>query len=546
MTRFMLLLASILLLSVAGWADEGEHPEDLTAEQLGTVHFPISCARSAQEPFTRGVALLHSFWYEEAGKAFAQAAKDDPRCAIAHWGVAMSLWHQLWNRPDSSTIGRGAAEVKKAKSSPAKDPRERDYIAAAGAFYSGSGRRRYEARATAYSQAMERVYRRFPEDHEAAAFYALSLIDSDRKKAAAILEPLFAAEPNHPGIAHYLIHTYDTPEMAEMGLPAARRYAKIAPAAPHAVHMPSHIFARLGLWQEDIDSNLASIAATEKAESMHMGGEGHQFHAMDFLVYAYLQTGREAEAERVVEKINAMPPMEDMYGLGDNPEISALVALEASYALEMHHWAKASSLALVQGAEPADNSTTYWARAIGAARGHKPAEARANVDEIEAIRKKLLEQKKPQFVVDEVDRERREATAWSDYAEGQEDSAINQLRALADKDRGTLEASDELPAREMLADMLLEMNRPEQALPEYETDLKKNPNRFDGLYGAARAAEMLGQRTQAKTYYTQLVKQCAGSTSDRPELSHARTALDGLTSGDMQEGKHSTSLATNQ
>jgi tetratricopeptide (TPR) repeat protein len=545
MTRLIFLLASILLLSVAGWAEEGEHPEDLTAEQLGTVHFPISCAPSAQEPFTRGVALLHSFWYEEAGKAFAQAAKDDPRCAIAHWGVAMSLWHQLWNRPDSPTIRKGAAEVKKAKSSPAKNNRERDYIAAAGAFYAGSGRRRYEARVTAYSQAMERLYQRFPEDHEAAAFYALSLIDSDRNKAAAILEPLFAAEPNHPGIAHYLIHTYDTPEMAAMGLPAARRYAKIAPAAPHAVHMPSHIFARLGLWQEDIDSNLASIAATEKAESMHMEGEGHQFHAMDFLVYAYLQTGREAEAQRVVEKINAMPPMEDMYGLGDNPEISALVALEASYALEMHHWANASSLNLVHGAELADNSTTYWARAIGAARSHRPVEARANVDEIEAIRKKLVEQKKPQFMVDGVDRERREATAWTEYAEGKEASAINQLRALADKDRGTLEASDELPAREMLADMLLEMSRPEQALAEYEIDLKKNPNRFDGLYGAARAAEMAGQRAQAKTYYTQLVKQCAGSSSDRPELSHARTVLDGLTSAGMPDGKPSRPLATN-
>jgi tetratricopeptide (TPR) repeat protein len=545
MTRLIFLLASILLLSVAGWAEEGEHPEDLTAEQLGTVHFPISCAPSAQEPFTRGVALLHSFWYEEAGKAFAQAAKDDPRCAIAHWGVAMSLWHQLWNRPDSPTIRRGAAEVKKAKSSPAKNHRERDYIAAAGAFYAGSGRRRYEARATAYSQAMERLYQRFPEDHEAAAFYALSLIDSDRNKAAAILEPLFAAEPNHPGIAHYLIHTYDTPEMAAMGLPAARRYAKIAPAAPHAVHMPSHIFARLGLWQEDIDSNLASIAATEKAESMHMGGEGHQFHAMDFLVYAYLQTGREAEAQRVVERINAMPPMEDRYGLGDNPEISALVELEASYALEMHHWANASSLNLVHGAELADNSTTYWARAIGAARSHRPVEARANVDEIEAIRKKLVEQKKPQFMVDGVDRERREATAWTEYAEGKEASAINRLRALAEKDRGTLEASDELPAREMLADMLLEMSRPEQALAEYEIDLKKNPNRFDGLYGAARAAEMAGQRAQAKTYYTQLVKQCAGSSSDRPELSHARTALDGLTSAGVPDGKPSPPLATN-
>jgi hypothetical protein len=525
MRRSGLFLAVILLSLVTAWADEGQHHEDLNVAQLGTVHFRISCSPSAQEPFTRGVALLHSFWYEEAEKSFQDAGKDDPRCAIAHWGAAMSLWHQLWNQPDDATIQRGVAEVAKAKSLRTRSKRERDYIAAANAFYRGSAKRRFETRAAAYSRAMERVYRRNDDDHEAAAFYALALIRSDRKQAAAILEKLFVAEPDHPGVAHYLIHTYDTPEMAAVGLPAARRYAEIAPLAPHAVHMPSHIFARLGLWQEDINSNLASIAATQKGESMHMGDEGHQFHAMDFLVYAYSQSGREAEARHVIEQIKAMPPMKDMYGLGYDPGISDVAAFEASCALEMHDWAGAANLAPVKGAGLGDSSITHWARAIGAARDHKPAEARAEVKEIEAIREKLLEQKKPQFMVEAVDRDRQEAAAWADYAEGKEEEAITRLRPLADKDGRALEASDQVPAREMLADMLLEMNRPEQALAEYQLDLKANPNRFDGLYGAARAAGMVGKPEEANRYYAQLRKQCDGSTSNRPELRVARAAL---------------------
>jgi len=525
MSRFVLLLALISLLSLFVRAEEGEHHEDLTSEQLGMVHFSTSCAAPAPESFTRGVALLHSFWYEEAEKSFQETATADPRCAMAHWGVAMSLWHQLWNQPDQATIKRGEAEIKQAKSLHAKSNRERDYIAAAGAFYGGSGKRSFETRAAAYSRAMERVCRRYPQDHEAAAFYALSLIRSDRKKAASILETLFAAEPNHPGVAHYLIHTFDAPDMAQLGLPAARHYAQIAPMAPHAVHMPSHIFARLGLWQEDINSNLASIAATEKAESMHMSGEGHQFHAMDFLVYAYLQSGREAAAQQLIEKIKTMPAMKDMYGMGFDPAISASAAFEASYALEMHHWADAANLVPVAGAELTDNSITHWARAIGAARAHDPAAARAEVEEIETIRTKLLKQKKPQFMVDAVDRDRQIALAWTEYAEGKNEDAIKLMRTQADKDTGAFEASDEIPAREMLADMLLETNRPDEALTEYRADLKANPGRFDGLFGAARAAEMASKHDQAKTYYVQLVQQCDGSVSDRPELTRAKAAL---------------------
>ena len=528
MKIFALFLAFSLFCVLPTLADEGHHHEDLTPDQLGTVHFPVSCAASVQKPFERGVALLHSFWYEEAQKEFEQIAKDDPRCAMAHWGVAMSLWHQLWDTPKADTLGQGAAEVRKAKGLHAKTDRERDYIAAIGAFYEHS-KKDHQARAIAYSKAMERMYQRYPADREAAAFYALSLLASEpdhdtkfanRKQAAAVLEKLFAEEPNHPGVAHYLIHSYDKPQLAELGLPAARRYAQIAPASPHALHMPSHIFSRLGLWQEDIDSNLASIAATRKTAAMHMGGESHQFHAMDFLDYAYLQIGREAEAQKLVEEIKAMPPQPDMYGMGD-PRIWALAEFSSRNAIELHHWQEAASQSPVPHAQTGMNAVVYWARAIGASRSGNTAQAAKDIEEMESIRKALVAEKKKDFAY-EVDQERKEAQAWLDFAQGKGDSAVEALRAIAEQEEAEGEETGAFPARELLADMLLEMKRPEQALAEYEKDLKFNPNRFNGLYGAAHAAEMAGKTEQANTYYAQLLKGCNGSSSDRPELAHAR------------------------
>ncbi len=533
MKRVALTLIFVLLLTFEALADEGHHHEDLTTDQLGMVHFPVSCAATVQKPFERGVALLHSFWYEEAEKEFEQIAKDDPQCAMAHWGIAMSIWHQLWNQPDAATIKRGQAEVKNAKSLHPKTGRERDYIVAVDAFYRGK-KRDYQDRANAYCQAMETTYHSYPDDLEAAAFYALSLLASEpdndttfanRKQAAAVLEKLFAVEPDHPGVAHYLIHSYDKPQLAELGLPAARRYAKIAPAAPHALHMPSHIFARLGLWQDDIDSNLASIAATRKTEAMHMGGAGHQFHAMDFLVYAYLQSGHEADAQRVIEEVKAMPAKkDDMYGMDFDPRTDALVTFSARYVLEMHHWNDAASLALVPGAETGDNSITYWARAIGAARTGNVAEARKNVAAIENIHSTLLKQKKTSFAA-AVEQDRQEAAAWVAHAEGNNDEAIKTLRAIAEKEEAEGDEPLAIPAREMLADMMLDMNRPEQALTEYEADLKFHPNRFNGLYGAARASEMAGNSQKSNSYYAQLVKVCDGSNSDRPELGRAKALL---------------------
>jgi len=535
MKPIALLLGVALLIPSAALADdEAHHHEELTPEQLGTVHFPISCVIQEQKPFERGVALLHSFWYEEAQKQFEQIAAVDSHCAMAHWGIAMSYWHQLWNHPDAKTIKKGWAEVKKAKAQHTRDDRERGYIAAMDAFYRGPKGRSYQERAVAYSKAMEVQSQRHPEDLEASAFYALSLLASrpdndttfaNEKKAVAVLEPLFAAEPNHPGVAHYLIHSCDSPQMAELGLPAARRYAQIAPASPHALHMPSHIFARLGLWQDDIDSNLASIAATRKAAAEHKGGESHQFHAMDFLEYAYLQSGREADAQHLIDEVRAMPEMKDnMYGSDFDPRMYTLVVFPARYDLELHHWADAASLAPEAEAQAGDRAVTYWARAIGAARSGHPEEARKDIVEIASIHKLLVQQKKKYFA-EAVEQDLKEATAWADHAEGKNDEAIKSLRAIAEREEAEGDEPLAIPAREMLADMLLDINRPEQALTEYEADLKYNPNRFDGLYGAAHAAEMAGKSDKANAYYAELVKVCAGSGSERPELSHAKALL---------------------
>jgi len=539
MKPFASLLLIVSLLTFTAFADDDKekdhhHHEGLTETQLGTVHFPISCAESVQKPFARGVALLHSFWYEEAEKEFLDIAKDDPRCAMAHWGVAMSLWHQLWNEPDAKVLARGQKEVK-AGEKPGKTatPREKAYLAAVKAFYSNSKKLDHAARAKNYSSAMKKVYESYPDDHEAATFYALSLLASEphkdetyanRKEAAAILEKLFAIEPDHPGVAHYLIHSYDTPKLAELGIPAARRYAQVAPAAPHALHMPSHIFARVGLWQDDIDSNLASIAATRKTAAMGMGGEGHQFHAMDFLVNAYLQSGREADAQKIIDEVKAMAPMKDMYGMGSDPRIYALTVFPANYAMELRHWTDAATLTPVETASTADRSVTYWARAIGAARSGNLEQANKDLAEIENIRQKLLAEKKSDFA-EVIARDYQEAAAWVQHAEHKDDDAIITLRKLAEETDQLDDDPEIIPAREMLADLLLESKHPQDALLEYQTDLKLHPNRFNALDGAARAAEAAGKQNDANEYYTQLLKTCEGGDSTRPELSHAKELL---------------------
>jgi tetratricopeptide (TPR) repeat protein len=450
---------------------------------------------------------------------------------MAHWGVAMSLWHQLWNHPDAKMVQRGLDEVHQARTTdgPAT-AREKAYIAAIAAFYGDSKKLDHETRAKAYSDAMKKVYGSYPDDHEAAAFYALSLLASEpkddatfanRKAAAAVLEKLFAIEPDHPGVAHYLIHSYDKPQLAQLGLPAARRYAQVAPAAPHALHMPSHIFARVGLWQDDINSNLASIAATRKTAAMHMGGEGHQFHAMDFLFYAYMQSGRDSDAKALVEEIRAMPNKhDDMYGKGFDPHAAALAHLTALYPIEMHDWAGSAALPPAVVENTSEDSVIYWARAIGSAHLHKPDDVRKDLAEIEKIHKKLSAAKSE--FADAVEDDRKEVQAWLAFAEGKTDDAVEAMRPIADKEDSLGDEPEGVPAREMIADMLLEAKRPQQALAEYQTDLKLNPNRFDGLYGAASAADAAGKQKDASEYYALLLKVCDGSNSTRPELSRAK------------------------
>lgn len=539
MKRFacLLLLASLVAATAFGADDEDKshhHHEDLNETQLGKVHFPISCAASVQKPFARGVALLHSFWYEEAEKEFVDIAKDDPQCAMAHWGIAMSIWHQLWNVPDAAVLARGLAEVNTAeKLAQNATPREKGYIAAIAAFYRDSDKLDNDARTKAYSDGMKKVYEANPEDHEAAAFYALSLLTSEphddptfanRKAAAAILEKLFATEPDHPGVAHYLIHTYDKPQLAELGIPAARRYAEIAPAAPHALHMPSHIFARVGLWQDDIKSNLASIAATRKSVAMGMGGEGHQFHAMDFLFYAYMQSGQESKARALMDELHKMPAMHDMYGLGFDPHLATEAEFAALYPLEMRDWATAAVLTPANVAGTAEDSFSYWAKAIGAAHLHQTDEVRKDVAAIETIHARFVAEGKKDFAEGTAD-DLKQAQAWLAFSEEKYDEAVEILRPMAEKEEQLGDEPQGIPAREMIAEMLLEANRPQEALVEYQKDLRFSPNRFNGLYGAARAAEAAGRQSAANEYYALLVRTCEGGDSTRPELMRARQLL---------------------
>jgi hypothetical protein len=532
-----ILLLSSLFVSLL-LADEGHH--SMTTEDLGTVHFQTSCSPKVEAEFNRGVALLHSFWYEEAERTFRSVAHEDPKCAMANWGIAMSLYHQLWDYPDAKMLSEGDTLLTKAEALKAT-PREQEYIHALHAYYGKSpkGKAEYDhaARATAYSEAMEQLATHHAgsnqagsnqaEDREAVVFYALSLLASqpphdttftNRKKAAAILEKVFAEEPNHPGVAHYLIHSYDKPQLAEYGLNAARSYAKIAPMAPHALHMPSHIFARLGLWQEDIASNLASIAATRKTAAMHMGDAGHQFHAMDFLVYAYLQSGREADVLHEIKELDGLK------SLDEDEWAYSMAKFPALYDLELHHWDEATALQPVAGDHRFPNAMIHFARAIGAARSGKVEAARRDVKEIEKVHQSLVSDKK-QEAADEVDRLGKEAGAWLALAEGKGDDGVKALRAVADEEDAEGAEQAGIPARELLADMLLQMNRPEDALTEYEASLKSNPGRFNGLAGAAKAAEKLGKQQQAEGFYTKLLKACVGSNSDRPELRQARLML---------------------
>lgn len=528
---FALGLILILALLPALADDQHHHMMDPN-EKLGSVTFATSCAAEVQKPFERGVALLHSFEYESADKQFQEVAKKDQKCAMAYWGRAMSLYHQLWNRPPKEDLKRGQELIGKAQQLKAGSAREREYIDALAVFYRDSGKLDHHRRADAYSKAMAGVYQHNPADREAAVFYALSLLSygkaddptlANPKKAVAILSKIFDEQPDHPGVAHYIIHSCDNPQMASLGLAAARKYADIAPTSPHAVHMPSHIFARLGLWQEDIRSNTAALRAADKMADMHLHVMHHRMHSMDFMQYAYLQIGDDANAKGMyaaMMKYNRADIESDYRDYYDD----MLTGFVARYAVERKQWKEALVLAPNTAATPSIQLRTHWAHALAAGHLHDSTAAQDALKTYDA----LIDQVKKgnqSYLADGLKNEHEIVRAWVAYAQGQTEDALRMLRAVADREDKVGKAEVEIPAREMLADMLMDMNRAKDALAEYEISLKTDPNRFNGLYGAAQAAEKLQQKEKAAGYYAQLLKNCEGVNSDRPELTQAKTLL---------------------
>jgi tetratricopeptide (TPR) repeat protein len=548
-------LVMSLLCHISVSAQEGHQHTHDTSEKLGRVNFTISCNLQAQRQFNRAVAWLHSFEYEEAEKAFTEVTVTDPRCGMGYWGIAMTNYHPIWAPPTAAELQKGSSAVEKAKVVGARTQREGDYIAAIEVFYQDSGKLDHRARTFAYSEAMKQVYRRYPSDREAGVFYALTLIATGmmahdksyarEKEAAQILNRVLAREPQHPGVTHYLIHSYDYPALANLALPAARRYAKIAPASAHAQHMPSHMFTRLGLWQEAIRSNLdAESSAKAFAVRNHLSGVwDEQFHAMDYLAYAYLQGAQDKQAKGVLNELNKIPKAE--------PETFkvayAVAAIPARYALERRRWDEAAKLTLpTLGAFPWQRfrwaeAHIHFARAIGAARTGDTASARQDIEKLTAIREALIVAKGDYDWAGQVEIERLVASAWLAHAEGHDDDALRLMRAAAELDDATdkhpVTPGAILPAREQLGELLLELKQPSAALQEFETSLGQAPNRFNGLYGAARAARLASDQKKAKSYYGKLVALCRQADSVRPEIEEAKAYLAGINIKDSARRK---------
>jgi tetratricopeptide (TPR) repeat protein len=539
--RFLKLIAYLFVcicvlysLPLSALDDDMQAHHHEAGEQLGKVSFPISCAPASQKPFERGVALLHSFGYEAAAAQFEDIVKKEPTCAMAHWGVAMSLFHQIWERPPEASLKQGLEEIEKAQKIGAKTDRERGYISALALFYRDPAANDHLKRAAAYSDEMGKLYQKYPEDLEAGAFYALSLLAaeppddtslSSEKKAVEVLNVLFQKNPEHPGLAHYIIHACDSPQMAPMGLGAARRYAEIASSSSHAVHMPSHIFARLGLWQEDIRANLKSVALVQSSGEAYM--HGHELHAMHFLLYAYLQTGQDEAAKKILDESKQI--VASAIGSDDTGMMEyigyAAAHFPALYDLEMHRWSDAAALQPRAGASPHLQMITYWARTIATARLGDANATRSNAQKYDELRE-ATRKTKYAYVLEGPNFGGREVQAWLTLAEKKNGEALRQIRELADIQDKVGKAEVDIPGREMLADMLLELNQPQEALAEYEKSMKIDPNRFNVLAGAARAAELAHQPEKANSYHAQLLKNCDnGKNSDRPELSRAKVGL---------------------
>ena len=490
-----ILVIVLFAVAVLPAQETHDHP---APEKLGKVSFPISCKAAVQAQFDRGVALLHSFAYSAARETFQSVAEQDPHCAMAHWGVAMTLYHQLWDPPlVPATLSSGQEEIRRAQQIGSASELERQFIAALALVYQDAATVPYRTRALQYEQAMGALASQHKEDVEAQVFYALALLanaspadktHAKQKQAAALLEPLDRTYPQHPGIPHYLIHACDNTEMASQGLAAARAYAQIAPSAPHALHMPSHIFTRLGLWDDSIASNLAARDAAQQ-----QGDTGEELHAMDYLVYAYLQSGRDKEAALVIEQSKTLPGS----GAGDFKVSYAATAMPVRYAVERGQWADAAAIVPPTDAPPHVIAIAVWARGVGLARSGHSAQAQAEIERLGQLEAQLRASGKDYWAT-QVGILKREVMAWSAQGSGKPEEATALMRAAADEEDSVeklpVTPGPIVPAREQLGDLLLEQGHPAQAQKEFEIALKNSPGRRGSLQGAARAAELSAQK----------------------------------------------------
>lgn len=538
MRHLMALVVSCTVLAPGVALAQHEHPGGIDPDQIGAAHvkFETSCAPAVREDFNKGVALLHSFWFPQAVSTFQEVLKKNPACAMAHWGIALSGWgNPFAGIKNAKTVELTRTSIERAKTTGSPTPRERGFIDAVTQLTTDTTPGTHAARISAYEAAMAKVVAANPADQEAKMFYALAINQtappSDKTytkqlQAAAILESMFTTMPDHPALAHYIIHAYDAPSLAPKALAAARRYASLAPAVPHALHMPSHTFTRVGSWKESIDTNRRSAEAARKS-----GGAGEELHALDYQAYAYLQIGQDKAAKAVLDHADAIVGgAEGMAAGAAGAGAFAIAAIPARYALERGAWAEAAALTPRPANTPYTEAITHFARAVGAARSGNPSAASADIARLAELRAKL-ESMQDAYWAEQVEIQRRVALAWQTYAQGQKDDGIAQLKAAADAedatDKSAVSPGPLAPARELLGYMLLDAGRHAEALVAFEATTKKEPNRFRGAYGAARAAELSGDRAKATTYYKQLLEIAKDADAERAELVAAKNFVSG-------------------